>query len=114
MDTNLWGPIERKAWRTVPCLTGRVATELDVKAGHAVFYSPAGPEYVSNTPYPMALPAPAILQPGDGEPEPLPVIVIQAEQGPHSVLIGFRPLRGGNGICTLADVELLDEPDHRF
>ena len=114
MEGQLWGPIDVKAWRTVPCLTGRVATELDVKAGCAVFYAPSGPQYIPNTPHPMSLPVAAILKPDAHEPQPLPVIVIQAEVGPNSILIGYRPIRGGNGICILSDLQLLEEPDDRF
>jgi len=48
-----------------------------------------------------------------------PVIVIQVEEsdnrsGSVKVFAGYRPLTGGNGICMLHQLELLDHPDHRF
>ncbi len=36
-----------------------------------------------------------------------PVVVVQAEHGPSGVILGVRPLSGGNGICMLEEVELL-------
>src|SRR5207249_7472729 len=33
MSDLLWGPIDIRAWRAVPHITGRVATEADVRAG---------------------------------------------------------------------------------
>jgi len=113
MPTELWGPIDVRTWRATPHLADRAATEVDVKAGRAVFYSPNGPQYISNTPHVMPLPTPAILR-TKGDPTPVPVIIIQAEKGPNGVIVGYRPLGGGNGICTLDELELLHEPDFRF
>jgi hypothetical protein len=113
LQTDLWGPIDVSAWRAIPHIGAHVATEADVKAGRAVFYSPSGPRYISNTPYVMPLPAPAILR-TEEDPTPVPVIIIQAEQGPDRVIVGYRPLAGGNGVCTLDELELLHEPDSRF
>jgi hypothetical protein len=43
------------------------------------------------------------------------VILIQAEsRDDGKVLVGYRPLTGGNGICTLDEVDLLDGPDEMF
>jgi len=113
MSDNLWGPIDIRSWRAVAHITGRVATEADVRAGSAAFFTPVGPQYISNTPHSMPLPAPAIVR-ADDQPRPIPVIIIQAEQGPNGVLIGYRPLKGGNGVCSLSEVELLGENDPRF
>jgi len=84
-----------------------------VKAGRAAFYSPGGPRYISNTAHVMPLPAPAILRTKE-DPTPVPVIIIQAEKGPNGVVVGYRPLGGGNGVCTLDELEVLSEPDSRF
>jgi hypothetical protein len=42
------------------------------------------------------------------------VLIVQAEEVDGRVLLGYRPIIGGNGICTLAEVELLLGPDKRF
>ena len=97
---NLWGPISKNEWRTTPCVTGRPATEADVKAGSAVFFV-QGDSAVS----PMDLPCCAIQSLEDGSEEP--VIVIQAELAPHGTIYGVRPLNGGNGICTATELRLL-------
>jgi hypothetical protein len=94
MSIDLWGP-------------------TDVKAGIAVFYSPTGPQFIPNEPYFTELPAPAILREG-GAGEPTPVILIQAEQGPNGVIVGYRHLGGGNGLCTLEELEILPNRDSRF
>src|SRR5882672_7958266 len=113
MSDLLWGPIDVRAWRAVPHIAGRVATEADVRAGLAAFSTPVGPEYISNTAHHMPLPALAILR-SDDEPRSVPVIIIKAEQGPRGVIVGYRPLEGGNGVCMLSELELLAENDPRF
>jgi hypothetical protein len=64
-------------------------------------------------PLALRLPACAILHKTDAK-AAVPVKIIQAEETPKSKLIGFRFISGGNGICTLAEVEILDGPDKRF
>ena len=60
-------------------------------------------------------PAFAVLHPENGQKEKLPVIAIQAESHiAGQVLIGYRPLSGGNGICTLDEIDLLDAPDEQY
>ena len=98
--TDLWGPIQASEWRTVPCITGRPATEADVAAGSAVFYVPG-----DSAPAPVGLPCCAVQRLEDGS--ELPVVIIQAELAPHGTLLGVRPLAGGNGICMATEVQLL-------
>ena len=43
-----------------------------------------------------------------------PVIVVQAEDVKGNKTVGFRSLSGGNGVCLLFELELLDGPDDRF
>lgn len=44
----------------------------------------------------------------DEDSSAIPVAVIQAEtQDGAKVLIGYRPLSGGNGICTLDEIQLV-------
>lgn len=102
---DLWGPIEREAWSETTCIVGRAATEQDVKQGRAVFYVDGPSEPVQ-----IDLPHFAVFRDESGE--KFPVIAIQAESHlAGQVLIGYRPLSGGNGICTLDEVELLDGSD---
>lgn len=111
-----WEPIEVANWPETPCLWGRVATEDDVKAGRAVFYLDLS-EGQESRPVALNLPAAAILR--DENDAEMPVIVIQVEEsdngsGSVQVLAGYRPLTGGNGICMFYELQLLEEPDHRF
>jgi hypothetical protein len=102
---DLWGPIQRDKWRNTPCTMGRVANEDDVREGRAVFYV-ASPSLAAD----MVLPRYGLLREGDTE--PLPVVLIQAERRDDGeVIVGYRPLAGGNGICFLKELELLDDPE---
>ncbi len=105
---NLWGQIRPEAWRDTPCTPGRVAIEDDVREGRAVFYID-GPSQAAE----VRLPRCALLHEEGGK--VLPVILIQAEsRSDGEVLVGYRPLVGGNGICMLGEVDLLDGPDEMF
>lgn len=97
---DLWGSIEVTRWREVPFISARVATEADVASGAAVFYIQGESEPAS-----IILPACALQKLEDGSTKP--VIVIQAEKTPHGVYLGIRPLVGGNGICTIEEVEFV-------
>jgi hypothetical protein len=97
---DLWGPVVASEWRSVPCVTGRPATEADVKAGSAVFFVQGDSAHT-----PMDLPCCAIQTHEDGSEEP--VVIIQAELGPSGTIFGVRPLSGGNGICTTSELRLI-------
>jgi len=98
--TDLWGPILASDWRSVPHVAGRPATEADVLAGSAVFYVQGDSAADS-----ISLPCCAIQRLEDGSEQP--VIVVQAEIAPYGTIFGVRPLSGGNGICTAAEIQLL-------
>jgi hypothetical protein len=103
-----WAPVNLQAWSETSCIVGRAANEQDVKDGRAVFYIDGPSEPVD-----LELPHCALLREETGQ--MLPIVAIQAETCvPGQVLIGYRPLDGGNGICTLDEVDLLDVPDKRF
>jgi len=108
---ELWGPIDVSRWRETPCISGRLATEADVKEGRAAFYLGGDPTTLKTIP--IKLPACAILRDADAKTETA-VIVIQAEETPKMKIIGYRPIDGGNGICTIGELEFLNEPDERF
>jgi hypothetical protein len=95
-------------WQQTPHLTGRVAEEQDVKDGRAVFYlqdaHEIGAAYAD-----IGLPRCGIfLESGT------PVIIIQSERVDEKHYVGYRPLSGGNGICLISEVQLLEKPDERF
>ena len=97
---SLWGPIDESTWASTPHVTGRAATEVDVSEGRAVFYIPGGAEVAD-----LSVPCCAIQRLEAGE--SIRVVVVQAERGPSGIILGVRPLTGGNGVCMLAEVELL-------
>ena len=100
-------PIDMKTWRQTPSVGGRAATDADVNAGSAVFA-------VGGEPVELEIPSCAIVTEEDIG-LPTPVIVVQAERlEDGTVAVGYRFLDGGTGIATLAEIELLSEPDARF
>lgn len=109
MSDALWEAIDVSDWRQLPVTKSRCATEEDVAEGRAVFHVPVGEEYEPSVPAAIELPRPAILLS-----ETQPVFVIQAEKVNGRTAVGYRPLSGGNGLCMLDELELLDAPDDRF
>jgi hypothetical protein len=97
-----WNPIDPANWRSTPALTGRVAVESDVASGVAVFYTPGDTQAVE-----MELPRAAIQRLEDGT--ALPVVVVQAELMPSGIVLGVRPLSGGNGVCLEHEVEYVSD-----
>jgi hypothetical protein len=97
-----------KRWRQTPAMVDmRSATDVDVAAGRAVFA-------VGGEPVQLDLPSCAIVTEEEVG-EPTAVIIVQAERlEDGTIAVGYRFLEGGTGIATLADVELLSEPDERF
>ena len=104
----MWEKIELKKWHEVPCITGRVATEEDIKNGIAVFTIPSG-----SKPYDIQLPLCA-MQIDEKTSERIPCIAIQIEEADNEVFIGVRYLDGGNGVGTPEDIELYEEPNDDF
>ena len=93
----------------MPVTKSRCATEEDVAKGRAIFHVPVGDEYESSRPADIELPCPAVLISTSQ-----PVIVIQAEEVNGKTAVGYRPVSGGNGLCMLEELELLEVPDERF
>ena len=109
--SQLWGPIDLNRWRETPAIAARVARESDVRAGTAVFFL-EDPERIGATPLELEVPCCAVWRNDDGV--NVPVVVVQAEEAEGKTYIGFRFLEGGNGLCALEELELLDSPDERF
>src|SRR5258707_4276653 len=110
MDDSLWGPINRAQWRRVPHMSGVLATEEDVTAGRAVFVLGNLNELPAR-PSPLGLPALAMWPDPDGAHRS--VIVIQIELG-QKEFAGIRFPEGGNGVCLLEELEMIDENDQRW
>lgn len=110
-DDTLWGPVDMHQWKDTPCISGRLATEQDIKEGKAVFYLDGDRSELK--PIQISLPACAIWHDSESK-KATPVILVQAEETPKVKAIGFRFLSGGNGVCTLAELEILKSPDERF
>ena len=102
---DLWTAIELKSWYKTPAISGRLATETDVKNGLAVYYIDS--KGIDHTPYKIELPKLAYLTDFDTKKEEL-VVVIQIEETPKDTVVGYRNLDGGNGACLLHEIKFLD------
>lgn len=104
----MWDSFEVKDWAQLPCISGRVATEKDIESGIAVFAIPEG-SFACEAILPTC-----VIQVDEETNERIPAVAIQAEQVGELVYLGLRYLGGGNGVCELDEVELLDEPNDEF
>lgn len=111
MEDDLWGPVDRARWRSVPHMDGTLATERDVEEGRAVFFL-GNPRKVPAQPSTIRLPALALWPDSDGGSH-RQVIVIQVEIGRQEIA-GIRFLEGGNGVCLLRELEFIDDTDRRW
>jgi len=107
-SADLWGPIDPSSWKTVPCIVGRMAEEQDVVEGLAVFFLKNYTDFGGKH-HAIALPHFAIWTDPETS-EQIPGIIIQAEHGDGQILVGFRPLVGGNVVGLLGEFQLLDGP----
>ena len=108
MQDNLWGEIKLINWESTPHMNDKVAEELDVQTGKAVFFI----DTASQDHYCLDLKIPNIVYQIDKDTgQRQIVIVIQAEQVNEKQLIGVRYLKGGNGMCQLSDIELINDDD---
>lgn len=109
---DLWGPVVPTEFKFVRFVSGRLATEEDVRLGAAVFYlQPTKESQVPARPHAMKLPACALHRDGD---QTTPIVVIQAEAADGRVIVGARPLAGGNMVCLLSEIEPVEPSDPRF
>lgn len=104
---ELWRAIDAGEWHNTPFISARLATEQDVKSGRAVFFLKNDAEF-GCAPYEMSLPHLAIRS----DPETnqfTPGVIIQAEHVDGKVLLGFRPLSGGNVLALLEEFRLVND-----
>ena len=97
---SFWGPISFEDWRSTAATIGKVADEEDVKAGRAVFYIDGFSEH-------HEMPLPSLANWMSSETPGELVVIIQAEVTDQGIVLGVRPLSGGNAVVTLEEVELL-------
>jgi hypothetical protein len=109
MPEDLWGPIAPDEWRTTPCLSGRVANEDDVSRGLAVFVIGS---HKAAEPVQLSLPACGFQRLENGTTRA--IVIVQAERFDGQVFLGVRYLSGGNGVCTMHEVELIEKPNASF
>jgi hypothetical protein len=107
----LWGPIDMRTWKQVPCVTSRVVTQKDIDEGRAVFRIDGPPGAVK--PIELGLPRCAIWHDQKTKKD-VPVVVVQAEEAGKIQAAGIRFLGGGNVACLLSELTLLEGPDERF
>jgi len=104
----MWDAIEIDEWRDIPFISGRVATEQDVKDGRAVFYIPSGSE-----PYETELPLFALHIDKDNG-NKTPCIAIQIETTSEGTAVGVRYIDGGNGVGMANEFEFYSEIPSEF
>ncbi|CAN1508579.1 hypothetical protein MCEMIH16_00724 [Caulobacteraceae bacterium] len=94
------------SWPDLPTtgfVSGRVATDVDIIAGNAVFSQGSAPGVSS--PLPLVIPQYACWTGENAGRQP--VILIQAETGLIGDLVGLRTPRGEEIAATLSEVALL-------
>ncbi|MGB2741685.1 MAG: hypothetical protein WBC60_14145 [Cognaticolwellia sp.] len=104
----MWNSFSPEEWESLPSISGIVATEEDVESGIAVFYIPDGSAACD-----AVLPT-CVIHIDEETNERTPAVAIQAEQVGELVYLGIRYIDGGNGVCELDEVELLESPNEEF
>ncbi len=95
------------AWPKLPVsgyITGRSATEADLKLGDAIFLSLLDGK-PNGAPATIAVPQYALLVQENGN--RLPVVVVQAEDTEEGTLLGMRDAEGRSYVVTKAEALLL-------
>ena len=104
----MWEEIKIENWNAVPCVSGRVATEQDIKEEKAVFYIPNGSE-----PYETELPLFAV-QIDEEKNTRVPCVVIQIEVCSAGTTVGVRYFDGGNGVGMANEFEFYNDIPEEF
>lgn len=99
---DLWGPIDIEYLQAIPCIKNKTAIEKDVIDGRAVFFV-EGSEKLHRT-IDLEIPLKA-YQINHETGEKQLVAIIQAEHVDGNDLAGVRYLEGGNGVCSLTEIE---------
>lgn len=105
-EKNLFPPIDIKTWDKTPCVNGRLATKKETENGTALLYYD---KKDGAKPYNLTVPKLAYAK--DFERNEILVVVIQAVQTPQDTMVGYRPIKGGNGAGKLHDVRFLTDDE---
>jgi hypothetical protein len=101
---NKWPSFEIKSWKSIPVVTGKVASQTDAENSLAVFcLKNAGVEHKA---FEIELPKLAYLTNEDNDFKEL-IVIIQAESTENGIVIGYRNPNGGNGAGLLYEFEIL-------
>lgn len=102
------GAYKKNEWDKVAFIRNRIANKEDVIAGRAVFYiEDVEKEYHSYLPIPTSIPSLVFQVDSETRIKTLAVI-IQAEKVNEDSIIGVRYFEGGNGICSLNEIEFIE------
>ena len=104
-ELNEMKPINLKNWTKIPHVSGRIATEEDVKNGNATFrINDKGQEHKT-----LSIKIPSLAYHIDQETnEKTPVVVIQGEQVGDQKVVGIKYLNGVDGVCLLFELEFVE------
>lgn len=108
MDEDLWKPIALKNWRQTPAINNRKANEEDVNNGTAVYFIEGN--FENHRPYKIQLPKLAYLTDYETKEKEL-IVIIQIEETPKGIVVGYRNLNGGNGAGLLNEFEILSDKE---
>ena len=97
-DTS-WPPLPRSGF-----VTGRLATEADIRHGDAVFLTTIDGK-PSGTPARIQVPQYALLNQENGKRQP--VVVVQAETNERGTFLRMRDAAGQEYVARIAEVTLL-------
>lgn len=105
-EQDLWGPIEIDNWKSIQHISGQLAVEQDVKEGRAVFHI----DSQGGTLKPLDIVIPSLAYQIDQETgEKVLVVLIQGELVDDQQVVGVRYIDGGNGVCTLPEIEFIED-----
>ena len=103
---NEWPEFDLKLWKTIPVISGRIATEEEAKKGIAVFcLQNTDSEHKAVE---MNLPQLAYLTDSETGNKEL-IVAIQAEATTQGIVVGYRNPKGGNGACLFYELTFLSE-----
>lgn len=107
-EVNKTKPIDLKNWTETPHVSGRLATEEDVKNGNATFLV----DNKSKEHKALNIKIPSLAYHFDQDTnEKTPVVVIQGEQVGDQKVVGIKYLDGTDGVCLLFELEFVDNFD---